>query len=61
MEIKYHEKKCPQCGTMFKYWNMSKIPETCGSRMCERNQAYAKAHRDQYGNMPSGEEIRKWN
>lgn len=61
MEIKYHDKKCPQCGTMFKYWDMSHVPETCGSRMCERNEAWAKRHVDQYGNRQSGEEIKKWN
>lgn len=61
MEIKYHKKKCPMCGVEFSYWDMSHVPETCGSRMCERNRQYQKAHRDQYGNEPTGEEIKKWN
>lgn len=61
MEIKYHKKECPMCHKEFSYWDMSHVPETCGSRMCDRNYAWAKRHKDQYGNVPDGDEIRKWN
>lgn len=61
MDIKMHEDKCPMCGEMFSYWDMSHIPKTCGSRQCDRNYKYQQDHKDQYGNVQSGEEIKKWN
>jgi hypothetical protein len=61
MEIKMHEKECPMCKKKFSYWDMSHVPVTCGSRMCERNYQYQQAHKDQYGNVPTPEEIKKWN
>lgn len=61
MEIKTFELECPMCHQKFTYWDTSHVPKTCGSRMCERNYAYQQAHKDQYGNVPSGDEIRKWN
>ena len=61
MEIKTFTLKCPMCGKEYSYWDMSHVPKNCGSRQCERNYAYQQNHKDQYGNMPTGEEISKWN
>lgn len=49
------------CGKEYKYWNLSDVPKTCGTKMCETNYKYQQSHKDLNGNVIPSEDIRKWN
>jgi hypothetical protein len=60
-DIKMKTLECPMCGKEYKYWNLSDVPKTCGSKMCDTNYKYQQSHKDIYGKPMDAKDIGKWN
>jgi len=53
--------KCVVCGEEFIYIDVKNPPQTCGTRVCDTNLKYIKAHKSPLtGKYPDPKEIKKW-